>query len=158
MDFPLILSFLDWGKSTMATTWKRSFVKEFLWIQVLHTLNLMVLLPRSRNLLNLRDQNATMLYTILWCRRSIYGSRLVRPWSRSKRRQRENTKSLKVMSEVADGRTTANTYAWAPRRLCITRIRENGICHVNTFSIGRWFGSRSSPTIRITIARCNLCY
>lgn len=47
------------------TTWKRSFVKEFLWIQVLHTLNLMVPLDRTHNHQNHRVQNATMLCTNL---------------------------------------------------------------------------------------------
>lgn len=50
---------------SVLTTWTRSFVKEFLWTQVLHTLNQMDPPPHTHNHLNLLYLSATKRHTIL---------------------------------------------------------------------------------------------
>lgn len=142
---------------TVFTTLKRSFVKEFLLIQVLHTLNQMGLQHHSRIHQTHHDLSATMQYTILWYQHSTYVILVVHQLLPSIVWRKLNLIEFWRVFDILSIFWIKYTYTRSAWLLCKSRIREYSVGHIHAFSIGWRFRSWPSPSICITIVWCELC-
>lgn len=131
---------------SVLTTWTRSFVKEFLWTQVLHTLNQMDPPPHTHNHLNHLYLSATTRHTTLSRHPRTWWPSPFRP-SATKRQRARYYIFNSMFSQIS-----LCTYTRPPWGLGIARVGEHRIGHVDTLGVRRRLWAWSPPSAVTALA------